>query len=171
MSDPTAINVALLVMRCMVGVVMLAHGINHVIGGGGIAGTARWFGSLGMRAPRLQAWLASVAEVGAGISLTLGLLTPVGGASVVGVMVVALAINHRKNGFFIFRPGEGWEYVATLMAAGFSLAVLGAGTWSIDHAANIDDDLVGARGLLIALVAGVGGGVATLVLFWRPNRA
>ena len=55
MSDSAAIDLALLVFRSWVGVVMLAHGINHVFGGGKIAGTARWFGSMGMRQPALQA--------------------------------------------------------------------------------------------------------------------
>ena len=41
----------------------------------------------------------------------LGLFTPLAAAAVVGTMVVALVANHAKNGFFIFRPGEGDEYV------------------------------------------------------------
>ena len=39
MSDATAVDLALLLFRVGVGVVMLAHGINHVFGGGKIAGT------------------------------------------------------------------------------------------------------------------------------------
>ena len=42
-------------------------------------------------------------------------------------MVVAWVINHLKNGFFIFRPGEGWEYVMTLTALGLVVATLGPG--------------------------------------------
>jgi putative oxidoreductase len=57
-SDDTAIDLALLFLRCGVGAVMLAHGIRHIYGGGKIAGTARWFGSLGMRYPLFQAWRA-----------------------------------------------------------------------------------------------------------------
>ena len=55
----------------------------------------------------------------------LGLLTPFGGAAVIGVMLVAWVINHRGNGFFIFRPGEGWEYVMTLTIVGFAIGALG----------------------------------------------
>jgi putative oxidoreductase len=69
---------------------------------------------MGMRSPLAQAWLASLTEIGGGALLVLGLLTPFGGAAVLGTMFVAWAINHRGNGFFIFRPGEGWEYVMTL---------------------------------------------------------
>src|SRR5690606_12072430 len=125
--DITSINLALLAFRCGLGAVMLAHGLNHIYGGGKIAGTGRWFESLGMKPGRLHAWVASLAEVAAGVSLILGLLTPLGGAAIVGTMLVALITNHRGNGFFIFRPGEGWEYVMTLIIAGFAIATLGAG--------------------------------------------
>ena len=147
---------------------MLAHGIRHIFGGGKIAGTGRWFESLGMRPGVLHAWFASLAEVGGGALLVLGLLTPLAAAAVVGTMFVAFITNHRGNGYFIFRPGEGWEYVMTLILMGFSIAVLGAGEWSLDHALEIDDDLVGVTGLVIVLVAGLGGAVALLVGFWRP---
>jgi putative oxidoreductase len=83
-------------------------------------------------------------------------------------MLVALITNHRGNGFFIFRPGEGWEYVMTLAIIGFAIAVIGPGEWSLDHALDINDDLVGTAGLLIALIGGVGGAFALLAAFWRP---
>ena len=168
MSDADAIDLALLLLRVGVGIVMFAHGYNHVFGGGKIEGTAKWFGSMGMNPPKLHAWLASLTELGAGVGLIVGLLTPFGGAGVVGVMAVAFMINHRGNGFFIFRPGEGWEYVMTLTFAGLLLAVVGAGEWSLDNAFDLRDDLAGATGLVTALVAGAGGAVALLVAFWRP---
>jgi len=168
MNDQDAIDLALLVFRCGVGAVMLAHGINHIYGGGKIAGTARWFGSMGMRQPLVQAWLASLTEIGAGLALVAGLLTPFGGAGVVGVMAVAWLINHRGNGFFIFRPGEGWEYVMTLLLCGVLLGAVGPGEWSLDEALGIRDDLIGWPGLLIAALAGGGGALALLAAFWRP---
>lgn len=169
MSDADVLDLALMVLRGWVGIVMLAHGINHVVGGGKIGGTARWFESMGMRPALLQAWLASVTEIGAGALLIAGLLTPFGAAGVVGVMTVAWAINHRGNGFFIFRPGEGWEYVATLAACAVAIGALGAGRWSLDEAFGIRDDLVGWPGLLIAVLAGGGGAVALLAACWRPQ--
>lgn len=173
MNDADAIDLALLVFRCGIGAVMLAHGINH-IGleggrfGGKIQGTAGWFGSMGMKPPLLQAWLASITEIAAGVALVLGLLTPFGAAGVTGVMFVAWAINHRGNGFFIFRPGEGWEYVMTLGLCGMLLGAVGPGTWSLDDALGLRDDLTGWIGLLIAAGAGVGGAIALLAVSWRP---
>lgn len=168
MPDSSAVDLALLVLRSWVGIVMLAHGINHVFGGGRIHGTARWFGSMGMRRPMLQAWLASLTEIGAGAALVLGLLTPLGGAGVVGVMAVAWAINHRGNGFFIFRPGEGWEYVITLLVCGLALGAVGPGAWSLDEALGVVDDLSGWTGLLVVAAAGGGGAAVLLAAFWRP---
>ena len=170
MNDSDAINLALLILRVTAGVVMLAHGINHIYGGGKIAGTAGWFQSLGMRPGKVHDWLASLTEVAGGIALVLGLLTPLGGAAVVGVMLVAWITNHRGNGFFIFRPGEGWEYVMTLTLVGFAIAVVGPGEWSLDEALDIRTDLAGTTGLLIALLAGAGGAALLLATCWRPER-
>ena len=168
MNDADAIDLALLVFRCGIGAVMLAHGINHIWGGGKIEGTAGWFGSMGMRPALVQAWLASVTEIGAGALLVLGLFTPLGAAGVVGVMAVAGAINHRGNGFFIFRPGEGWEYVMTLGIVGLAIGAIGPGAWSLDEAFDLNDDFIGWTGLLIAAIGGIGGGFALLLGFWRP---
>src|SRR3546814_5838577 len=113
-ADLDAVNLALLVLRCGIGAVMLAHGIHHIFGGGKIEGTGRWFESLGMKPGLLHAWLASVTEIVGGALLILGLLTLLAGAATIGVMAVAGITTHRGNGFFIFRPGEGGEYVLTL---------------------------------------------------------
>jgi len=169
MSDADAIDLALFLLRCGVGAVMLAHGINHIRPD--IDGTAAWFGSMGMRPAKLHAWLASVTEIGAGLALFIGLLTPFAAAGVVGVMFVAWAINHRGNGFFIFRPGEGWEYVMTLGIVGLTIGTIGPGTWSLDEALNLNDDFIGWPGLLIAAIGGAGGGAALLAGFWRPVKA
>ena len=52
--------VAVLVVRVVLGVIMIAHGLNHWRGGGKIEGTARWFGGLGLRHGKLQAWMSVV---------------------------------------------------------------------------------------------------------------
>jgi putative oxidoreductase len=51
-------DLALAVFRVCVGAVFVAHGCNHVFGGGKIAGTARWFAGLGMRPGLLAALVA-----------------------------------------------------------------------------------------------------------------
>ena len=168
-SDVDAVNLALLVLRVGIGIVFLAHGINHVFRGGKIEGTAGWFQSLGMRPGIVHAWIASITEIAAGALLVLGFAMPLAGAGVVGTMLVAWITNHRKNGFFIFRPGEGYEYVMTLTVVGLALATIGAGEWSLDQAI-FEDDLVGVPGLLTAVVAGIGGALLLLAVAWRPEK-
>jgi putative oxidoreductase len=167
---PSSVSLALLLARLVLGVVFLAHGINHIIGGGKIAGTARWFEGLGMRPGIVHAWFASLTEVGAGALLVLGLLTPFGGAGVVGVMLVAWITNHRKNGFFIFRPGEGYEYVMTLAILGVVVGTLGPGQWSIDDKVHALNSLWGWPGFFISLGAGALGAALLLVTSWRPEK-
>ena len=166
MSDSDAVNFGLLILRVWVGVVMFAHGYRHIFGGGKIQGTGGWFASLGMKPGIAHAWLASLTEIGAGAALISGLLTPLGAAGVVGTMLVALITNHRKNGFFIFYKGEGYEYVATLVAAGLAISALGAGEWSLDNA--IDLSWTAKTGLLIGFI-GVAGAALLLLGFWRPE--
>jgi putative oxidoreductase len=168
LNNVQGIYAGMFILRVAVGIVMLAHGYNHIWGGGKIEGTAGWFESLGMKPGILHGWLASVTELAAGGMLVLGFLTPLAAAGVIGVMLVALITNHLRNGFFIFRPGEGYEYVLTLMLTGLAIAGIGAGKWSIDW--QIDSSwLFGWKGLLVAAVLGGGGAAALLAVYWKPE--
>ena len=159
----------LLVLRVVFGLFLAAHGYNKVFGGGGLAGTARWFESLGMRWPQWQARVAATTEIGSGLLFALGLLTPFAAAGMIGVMVVAGWSAHRHNGFFIFRKGEGWEYVASIAIVAWGVATIGPGELSVDHAIGLDwtawDGWIGA---VIAGVLGVGGAIAQLAVCYRP---
>ncbi|MGE0877564.1 MAG: DoxX family protein [Acidimicrobiia bacterium] len=160
------LNVAILILRVCIGVTVMAHGLNKVFGGGKLAGTGRWFESMGVKPGWLHARLAAGTEIGAGILLSIGLLTPFAAAGIIGVMLVAGIVDHRKNGFFIFRPGEGWEYVSVIGWVCLAIATMGPGGISVDNA--IDFQLDGWWGLVVGGVIGVGSGAALLALFWRP---
>src|SRR5258706_6549866 len=95
------VDISSLVLRIALGITMLAHGWNHAFGGGRLAGTARWFSSIGMRPAKLHAWLATITELACGILVLLGALTPLAAGGVLGTMLVALVTNHLRNGFFI----------------------------------------------------------------------
>lgn len=165
--NPDGLSLGLTILRVAVGVIMLAHGINHIWRGGKIKGTAGWFASLGMKPGILHAWLASLTELGAGVLLIVGFLTPLAAAGVCGTMAVALITNHLKNGFFIFRPGEGYEYVASLICSGLAIGAMGPGKWSLDNAAGFDW-VSGFGAFAITVVVGLGGAALLLVVFWRP---
>ncbi|SEG88133.1 putative oxidoreductase [Thermomonospora echinospora] len=157
--------VALLLVRLVVGITMIAHGLNHWRGGGRIEGTARWFGGLGLRHGKLQAWMSVVTEIGAGALLIIGLLTPLACAAVISVMLVAGLLAHRPNGFFVFK--DGYEYVLVLAVTSLALAMLGPGKLSVDDAAGID--VTGWAGGGIALGVAVVATAGLLATFWRPQ--
>jgi putative oxidoreductase len=162
------LNLALLILRVVTGLMIMAHGYNHIFRGGKIQGTGRWFASMGMKPGILHAWLASSTELGCAVLLLLGLLTPVAAGGVLGVMLVAWVTAHRTNGFFIFKPGQGWEYVAYISFVCVVIGTLGAGEWSLDNAFDIT--FKNWAGLITTLVVGVGGAAALLAVFYRPER-
>ena len=168
MADTDAVNLVLLMMRVGFGLMMVAHGYNHFFRGGKIAGTGRWFESLGMKPGRFHAILASVTEIGAGVIFALGLFTPLGAAGLIGTMTVAIGTWHRKNGFFIIK--EGWEYTALIIVACVTVSTLGPGEWSIDNGLDLVEDLSGWTGFFISALVGIGSGLATMAVFYRPPK-
>ena len=163
------INLGLLLLRLCLGLFLAYHGYNKFFGGGRIPGTTRWFASMGMKWPRVQALMAACTEIGAGVMFAAGFLTPLAAAGIIGVMVVAIVTEHWKVGFFIFKPNQGWEDCATIAIGALSVATIGAGEWSIDHA--IDLDVKEWWGLGIAAIVGIGGAVLQLATSYRPPKA
>ena len=155
---------ALLLVRVVIGVVMIAHGRNHWLGGGKIAGTARWFGGLGLRQPILQAWTSVVTELGAGLLLIAGLFTPLACAATISVMLVAGLLAHRPHGFFVFR--DGYEYVLVLAVVSVALAMLGPGRFALDS--TLDIAVAGWAGGGVAVGVAMAATAGLLATFWRP---
>lgn len=158
------IDVAMLVLRVWLGIVMLAHGVNHARSQ---EGTAQWFEKKGFKSPQLNARLSALSEIAVGLGLLVGLLSSIAAAAVVATMFLAFWSVHRFAGFFVFlRPDEGYEYVATLAIAALVLAMIGPGSVSLDAAIGIDtslDGFVGAGIIVLGLLAGVG----QAAVFWR----
>lgn len=173
-SPEAGINLGLLIVRVAVGLMIIAHGYNHIYGGGKIEGTAGWFASMGLKPGILHAWLASITEIASGILLILGFLNPLAAAGVCAVMIVAWITAHKDNGFFIFKPGQGWEYVAVVSAVTLTMGALGPGEWSLDSAFGLTfyglegPIVLGLGGLLITAILGIGGALGLLAVFWRP---
>ena len=161
-------DLGVLVIRVVFGLSLAAHGLNKIRGGGGLNGTAGWFGSIGMKWPRLQARTAAGTEIVAGVLFAAGLLTPLAAAAMISLMLVAWAVAHRTTGFFIFNQGQGWEYVAAIAAAAFGVGATGAGSVSLDQALGWHADRW--WGAVIAGVVGVGGAALHLAVSYRPAK-
>src|SRR6185436_4582103 len=104
-------NLGLLLLRLVVGLTFAAHGAQKLFGwfgGYGLEHTGRGFEQLGFLPGRRHALAAGLGEVGAGLLLAAGLLTPLAGAIVFAVMLVAAVSVHGKGGFFA--SSGGYEY-------------------------------------------------------------
>lgn len=159
-------DTGLVILRVLLGVTMAAHGYGKLFRGGRIAGTAGWFDSIGMRPGKVHAWLAALTEVGAGLALALGLFTPFAAAGFVSLMFVAAWTVHRGKGFFV--AADGWEYNLVLAGGAVVVAIMGAGTASLDHLIFGGNLLDGWAGGSIALIGGLVAAGALLGLCYRP---
>src|ERR1700730_4975841 len=120
----TSNDVALTMLRVVLGVVFFAHGAQKMLGwfgGYGFHGTMGFFTSMGM--PAALAFLIICTEFFGGLGLIVGLLTRIGALGIDGLMIGAIFMVHFRNGFFMnwfgTQKGEGYEYhlLAIAMAA------------------------------------------------------
>jgi putative oxidoreductase len=163
------VDAGLLILRVVAGLTLAAHGYQKFFSGGRIAGTGRWFDSMGMRPGRVHALAAATTEVGAGLLLAVGLLTALAGAAFVALMLVAAWTVHRANGFFSVR--SGWEYNLILATIAAAVATTGAGSYSLDSVLGLTHTFSGLAGFLIAVVGGLAAAIAQLTVFYRPSSA
>lgn len=117
-------------------------------GGGGVDGTATYFGSVGFRPGRPAALAAGITETAGGAMLAAGLTTPSTGAATASTMAVA-ALTLAPSGFFAMKGG--YEYPAVLGLASGALALAGAGKLSLDEL--LDNRFAGKGLALVSVVA------------------
>jgi putative oxidoreductase len=169
-SYPVAINLVLFIVRLFLGLMIFTHGYRKVFRGGKLAGTARWFDSIGMKPGKLHARAAAFTELGVGVLITFGVLTPLAAAGLMSVMLVAIATVHWKNGFMITNPGGGIEYCLGIAVMALALGTFGAGRFSLDNAWNIFSHWTDTTRLLVTALVGIGGAVLQLAIFYRPPK-
>jgi putative oxidoreductase len=130
---PATVNTALLVLRLVGGLTIAAHGAQKLFGwfgGPGFAKFAQGFQSQGLKPGWLWTCLAILGEVGGGLSVAFGFLTPLGAAGMFGAMFIAIAKSHWKNGFF--NSKRGIEFPLQVLAIGTALGIAGPGAYSLD---------------------------------------
>jgi len=154
-------DIGLLLLRLTVGLTLAAHGAQKLFGwfgGPGLDAIGPMFETLGFQPGRRHALMAGVVEVGGGLLLALGLITPLAAAIVFSVMLVAGVSVHVKNGFFL--TSGGYEYTLVLGVAGLAVAFTGPGALSLD--ALLGFSVSGAFWGVAALVVGLAGGALQL---------
>lgn len=149
---PVNVNKSLLLLRAVVGLLFIGHGLQKLLG---------WFGGQG-----LDAWVASVdkahiepavlwapleayGELGGGLLLAVGLLTPLAAAFLIGDMLVAILKIHASKG--LWSENGGFEYNLVLIALLLAVGFMGAGLHSLDR--RLPFSLPRPHTFLAALVA------------------
>ena len=133
----SAVAAGLLLIRIVVGVLFMGHGLQKLLGwfgGAGLHGTASMFDRGGLGPGRITAPLGGAAEFGGGLSLALGVLTPLGAIAVLVMMAGAVIAVHARNG--LWNQNGGSEFPIVLCAVALGLTLTGPGRWSLDHAAG-----------------------------------
>lgn len=132
-------DTALLVLRLLLGIVFFPHGMQKVFGwfgGPGFGGAMDSF-TVKMGIPAFFAFLAILAESAGSLGLITGFLTRIAAFGITCNMVVAVAMIHWKNGFFMNwfgkQKGEGYEYHILVVAITLALMIKGGGRWSVDR--------------------------------------
>jgi putative oxidoreductase len=123
-------DIALLIGRIVLGVVLFAHGWQKLMING-IAGTYGQFEKLGIPLAIVSASFTSFVEFVGGALLIAGALTTTVIALDLVVMVGAAGFVHLTHG--IFAQNGGWELVGVIVAAELALAATGPGRFSVDH--------------------------------------
>lgn len=126
-----------LVARLALGIVILPHGLQKLLGmfgGAGFTATIDYFVSSGL--PAFLAVLIIIGEALGSLGLILGFLSRVAALGITIIMLGAILTVHIKFGFFMnwtgTQAGEGFEF--HILAIGLALVVLikGGGLWSVD---------------------------------------
>ncbi len=127
------------VLRIVLGIVMLPHGLQKVaglFGGYGFAGTMGYFtDTIGL--PWLIAFTVIAIEFAGALALIAGVGTRIAAAGIAAVMTGAVVTVHATNGFFMnwagTQAGEGFEYHLLAIAIAVALMIIGGGRWSVDR--------------------------------------
>jgi putative oxidoreductase len=159
-----------LILRVVLGAVFIGHGTQKLFGwfgGGGPERTGSMMHGLGYRPGREIGMVAGAAEALGGLSLLLGMLTFLGAAAVIGVMVNAIVAVHVRNGFW--NANNGFEFPLVNAAAAACLAFAGPGRVSLDWA--IGWHLWGVFWGVLSLVIGFAAAIAMLAVRGSHLRA
>lgn len=130
--------IGLLALRVGLGLVFVVHGAQKLFGlfgGGGLEGTAQFFGAVGIPMPGVMALVVGIVEFFGGIAMIAGAFTHVVSLLLAIVQAVAIVTVHLPNGF----TGEGgYEFNFVLFLGAVALFFIGPGRYSVDVARRAD---------------------------------
>lgn len=125
-------------VRVLLGLVMLAHGLQKTFGwfgGFGWKNTINYFtGSVGL--PVILAAIIILIESVGAVLLIIGFGARINALLMIFVILGAFFLEHLSNGFYMNwfgnHKGEGFEFDILFWAIAIMILVKGAGKWSVD---------------------------------------
>ncbi|MDA2919317.1 DoxX family protein [Desulfobacterota bacterium AH_259_B03_O07] len=129
---------AILIARIALGIVILPHGLQKLLGmfgGAGFSGTMGFFVQEGI--PSVIAFLIIIGESFGAAGLIIGFLSRLAAFGISLIMLGAILMVHAPNyGFFMNwfgnKQGEGFEYHLLALGLGLVVLIKGGGIWSVD---------------------------------------
>jgi len=162
-----------LLLRVAIGAVFIAHGLQKAFGwwgGGGLDAFKSALSEAGYQHAGVLTYVGAGAQIAAGVLLVLGLFTPLAAAGALAFLVNSLLVTivaQRHDGYLsVLGPG-GIEYLVVLIVAVAAIILVGPGRYGFDAGRGW------ARrpfiGSFIALLLGVGGGIAAWMFLSGSN--
>jgi putative oxidoreductase len=167
------LDLGLLVLRLGLGALLIVHGLQHAFGlwgGPGLDGWEDKLTAMGFQYGDILTYVTTGGQIAAGVLLLLGLFTPVAAAGALAYLVTGLLAEmmaaHEEARLSTFFT-DGHETKVILVCAAAALVLTGPGRYGFDAGRGW------ARrpfiGSFIALLVGVGAGVAAWVLLNGGN--
>ena len=128
---PLNIDLALLILRVVLGIIMIYHGWPKLTN---LGGTIEGFTGMGIPLPALSAFFSMVSEFFGGLLLLVGAFTDIAGLLVAIDMAGAILFVHAKNGFSVSEGGFEWPLA--LLAMGLAIALAGPGRYAVGRPAT-----------------------------------
>jgi putative oxidoreductase len=164
-------DLGLLILRVGFGALFIAHGLQKVFGwwgGPGLSGFRESIEGFGYQQAEILTYVAAGGQIAAGVLLVLGLFTPVAAAGALAFLINGLlaAMSAQENPLAFFLPG-GQEFQLTLIVVAIALILVGPGRYGFDAGRGwARRPFIGSS---VALLVGIGGGVAVWVLLNGAN--
>ncbi|MCJ8167648.1 DoxX family protein [Pontibacter sp. E15-1] len=130
---------SLTVLRAMLGLVILPHGAQKLLGWFGGGGPAAFLGGFEQMTglPGLLGWLVILIEFVGSICLIFGFWTRIWAFSMLCLFIGIILTVHLPNGFFMNwggnLAGEGYEFHLLVIGMAWALTVGGGGALSLDR--------------------------------------
>ncbi len=128
---PINTDLALLILRVVLGIIMIYHGWPKLTN---LAGTIDGMAGMGVPAPAVAAIFATVAEFIGGLLMLLGAFTDLAGLMFAIDMLGAITFVHAKNGFSVAKGGIEWPLL--LAATALAIALMGPGRYAVGRPAD-----------------------------------